>query len=62
MTNYFLILVQNVRVDLWFHMWNYKIGMAMFHMSQFQDGLKVFLYVKNEDVSALKGTLEENNN
>ena len=34
----------------------------MFHMSQFQDGLKVFSYVKNEDVSALKGALEEDNN
>ena len=40
-----------------FHMWNYKIAMATFRLSQCQDGDEV-LNVVNEDVRAQKDTLE----
>ena len=43
-TNYFFILTRNVSVDLLFYMWNYKIAMAIFCASQFQDGDEVLKF------------------
>ena len=37
--------------NLQFHMWNYKIAMATFRMTQCQDGDEL-LNVMNEDVKA----------
>ena len=61
--NYSLILVQNFSVNLQFHMWGFNITMAIFCMSQWQDGSKVFFFldVMNEDVRALKDALENLN-
>ena len=41
MTNYSLILARNFSVNLYFHMWNYKIAIATFRTSQCQDGDEV---------------------